>query len=157
MPLASLLYNVVAILSNKQLCDYLVEWHHDLHNELLNDQHAYLGWKYPTLANNILAYFSDCKILCLYHNPLMSQSLRTSLNTSPWLIAQLTNMAKLAALFSHLFGWHKDILTQMSANVWEGLFICQLSQVSTSLLDKTMLTMLLVINYKYASWCRTWA
>jgi hypothetical protein len=59
-------------------------------------------------------------------------------------------MAKLAALFDYLFGWHKDILTQMSANVWEELFICQLSQVSTSLLDKTMLTMLLVIDHKSA-------
>jgi hypothetical protein len=127
MPLASLLYNAVATLSNKQLHDYLVEWHHNLCNKLLNDQHGYLGQKYPTLANNILAYFPDYKILHLYHNPLMSQSLGTSLDTSPWLIARLPNTAKLAALFDCLFGWHEDILTQMSANVWEGLFICQLS------------------------------
>jgi hypothetical protein len=126
--LATDLYDAVANFSNEMsLQDFLVDWRKSLQNELRNDPHKILGRTNPTLASTIPIDFPDPAVLQLYVHPVTSQS-STSFRPK-WIVPRLPCTKTLTILFNRVLGWDSNILYQLVAHVWGGLFIRGLIQV----------------------------
>ena len=129
-PLGISLYDAVQKLSSSDLDLFLIGWHNELQNELLNNPQGRLERKYQTLAYGIPDNSPEPKMLQLYCHPITSQAdLSFTPNYSGWLVPGIPSTEELASLCDSFFGWGPDILKCMANHVWEGQFIRQLVKV----------------------------